>query len=1567
MAGIVDDKAAAGRQQQPRDGDSSGATIPSNDLQLPDINTGDNEAAPPPYGENHDQVHFSQNGFDAGAEVTGDGRVNININAKNRRLADLLAPTLQDQLAPEPERPDLPPAYIPPSLGGRPGQTPPPKLNVVVQIVGSRGDVQPFVALAKVLKDTYGHRVRIATHPTFRTFVEENGLEFFSIGGDPAELMAFMVKHPGLMPGFDAITSGEVSKRRKGIEEILMGCWRSCIEGGDGLGPAPQPHASNAPLDISLVSGNSGQEPFVADAIIANPPSFAHVHIAEKMGIPVHMMFTMPWSPTRAFPHPLANIQSSNTDDVMTNYMSYTLVEMMTWQGLGDVINRFRKKALDLPPLSMIWAPGLLSRLKISWTYCWSPALIPKPNDWGRHIDVSGFYFLNLASSFTPDPDLAAFLRDGPPPVYIGFGSIVVDDPNAMTEMIFEAVRLSGVRALVSKGWGGLGADDLGKPDGVFMLGNVPHDWLFEHVSCVVHHGGAGTTAAGIKAGKPTLVVPFFGDQPFWGAMIAKANAGPEPIPYKQLTAEKLAEAIKFCIQPETLEQAKVMGQKIREEKGTDVGGKSFHDHLEVDKLRCTLAPSKAAAWRVRRTQVRLSAFAAAVLVEQGILQWSDLKLYRMKEYRTEEQPPDPISACAFSLVTDIGGIGMAIADMPRELFKSMSNPKKKEKTSPNTANPPATESETSLATPQGITSDQKSTSATSLADTETLNSVAPTASHSNASQRTLSDTASSISGPASPDQPNTQASANQKSWKDHMKQAANAAKDRGGSPVNYMDAAVGTSRGVGRVVTTSARTPMNFCLGLARGFRNMPKLYNDETVRPVDKVTGVGSGFMVAGKEFGYGVFDGITGLVTQPLKGAEKEGMQGLIKGFGKGIGGIVAKPAAGFWSIPAYTMQGFDAEISRYFSKSVQNYIISSRAVQGQHEMQEATPGERNDVVQRWHNFASDLDKFYRWKKKENVAGKQPEETRQYSPEAVHERPRTGWLHTKNLSFEERKKLHADKEAWERKNSGTSVSQSKSSGASNTPTQSSEDEEFEKAIQTSIQETSRGNAEEDAQVEAAMRESINAVRQRSESDEAPPLPLKDSSIFKDAEYRITDEEYQALVEQAIQQSLGNDVALPEYSKMSASGGTDTASNPPAGSTYHDDKELQQAIEASKKQSPPPLPPREENDEDFERAIAASKEAMEKESSQRTEEDIVMEYVKKQSLAEEEYRKKMAQEGVRRFEAAGDFEAALMEHQATISGLMAKLQDAMVETMVSNISLLARLRINLSVSINTNIKNIVYFSSPIAQDVLPFSSKPLPSPVTNLTQDQVTSQAIFSMSPYRYEEFERGQSQASYFPSGPNELEQSDSDYDSPPKKRTRRNPGPGNPAREPCLECAIKMLPPHAVEAGCRLQEAAVLMNNGQHIHDWPELVALFEEVMQQPELPVQQPEAPDIYQALEGRARDINQAPGVLPRAIEQCSKQILEDHAQDSEQTWEDLLRVIKQCCKKALEDHTPDKNQAQEVTNARVLLLHESVDQLNERTRAIETLLRQILDERRRPDVAARGTYFPSPLPPNAG
>src|ERR1700722_416489 len=507
------------------------------------------DVPPPPYnGADYGQLDISQNGMDTGARVAEDGRINIKINQRSCKLSNLLVPALRTQFDLHTKAPKEPPSL--PGLDVVDG-LPPPPMNVVIQIVGSRGDVQPFVALGQVLKNKYGHRVRIATHPTFRDFVTENGLEFFSIGGDPAELMAFMVKNPGLMPGIDSLKNGDIGKRRAGIYEMITGCWRSCIEAGDGTGMEASDNLLDGRASFdSGIGGNPLLKPFVADAIIANPPSFAHMHIAEKLGIPLHLMFTMPWSPTQSFPHPLANITSSNADSAITNFISYALVDMLTWQGLGDMINKFRERSLGLEPVSIMWAPGMSSRLRIPWTYCWSPALIPKPADWGNYIDISGFFFLNLASNYTPPPDLAEFLAAGPPPVYIGFGSIVVDDPNAMTKMIFEAVRKTGQRALVSKGWGGLGADEIGVPDGVFMLGNCPHDWLFKHVSCVVHHGGAGTTAAGIAAGRPTVVVPFFGDQPFWGAMTARAGAGPFPIPYKDLNSDKLANSIKEALKP---------------------------------------------------------------------------------------------------------------------------------------------------------------------------------------------------------------------------------------------------------------------------------------------------------------------------------------------------------------------------------------------------------------------------------------------------------------------------------------------------------------------------------------------------------------------------------------------------------------------------------------------------------------------------------------------------------------------------------------------------------------------------------------------------------------------------------------------------------------------------------------------------------------------------------------------------------------------------------------------------------------------------------------------------------
>ena len=177
-----------------------------------------------------------------------------------------------------------------------------------------------------------------------------------------------------------------------------------------------------------------------------------------------------------------------------------------------------------------------------------------------------------------------------------------------------------------SRGWGGLGAGKV--PDNIFVLGNCPHDWLFKQVSAVVHHGGAGTTAIGLRLGKPTVIVPFFGDQAFWAHMVHAAGAGPEPQPFKTLTTEKLVSAIRIALASEATSAAATLAKTMASEEGGPTAAKSFHRMLPLKKMRCAVIPKKLAVWKVRRTNILISSFVAIVLTEHYYLKAKDLKPY---------------------------------------------------------------------------------------------------------------------------------------------------------------------------------------------------------------------------------------------------------------------------------------------------------------------------------------------------------------------------------------------------------------------------------------------------------------------------------------------------------------------------------------------------------------------------------------------------------------------------------------------------------------------------------------------------------------------------------------------------------------------------------------------------------------------------------------------------------------------------------------------------------------------------------------------------------------------------
>ncbi|KAJ5675180.1 Sterol 3-beta-glucosyltransferase UGT80B1 [Penicillium maclennaniae] len=924
------------------------------------------EALSLPYSHDSDRLEFSGDGLNTGVRVLSDGRLDIRINERKPSLAGILhhlgATPMPSELSRVNSR-----ASRASRTSSRKGERKahvkhfPLQLNIVIQVIGSRGDIQPFVALGKELKK-HGHRVRLATHLAFREFVNEGGLEFFNIGGDPAELMAFMVKNPGLLPSLATLRSGAIQKRRREMKEIIEGCWKSCYETGDGT------HMHQIKDDPFSEEVDYRRRPFVADVIIANPPSLAHIHCAQRLGIPLHIMFTMPWSPTQSFPHPLAILHPKDCQPTVANFVSYAIVDMMVWEGLGDLVNKFRKNVLALDPLDSITAPSLIHRLQIPCSYLWSPAVLPKPVDWGDNIDICGFSFLPANPDYTPPNEIKEFLEAGPTPIYVGFGSIVVDDQVKLTKIVFEAVKKSGQRAIVSKGWGNLGVDEVDVPENILLIGSCPHDWLFQHVSCVVHHGGAGTTAAGLALGCPTIIIPFFGDQEFWGHIVATAGAGPVPIPHKRLTVENLSNAIEMALKDSTKEKAQAIAKKMKDESGVKEGVCSFHRQLNLRPLRCAVCPSRPAVWHLKHTEVGLSAFAASTLVEMGKLDPESLVLNRPMEYDTYRDPAGPISASAQVLFGAIANFVIGIADVPAEMVNDLVSAGKHLSHNHQTHHEDAhrkwhmhkTHNEDELASEndsqeqadqqKGRKSDESPNHSHSDSSHDSFAQPANAGTRSSepmGDEETGSDDSVSNSSDIPPDAGIDRVRSLQLEKTQTMSSEMAPSKHHGFlNEVRLHGAKMGK-----RFVNFVIWIPTDLSLSMSKGFHNAPKLYHDYTVKPTPKVHGIRSGFRAAGQELRDGFYYGVTGLVTQPRHGYQEKGAKGMMKGLGKGLGGVFLKPPAGLWGLAGYPLTGVRRNLLDSLGRTQEGQIVASRIAQGHEEMRKSSTEDRMEVARKW----------------------------------------------------------------------------------------------------------------------------------------------------------------------------------------------------------------------------------------------------------------------------------------------------------------------------------------------------------------------------------------------------------------------------------------------------------------------------------------------------------------------------------------------------------------------------------------------------------------------------------------
>ena len=399
-------------------------------------------------------------------------------------------------------------------------------MRITLLTLGTRGDVQPFVALGTGLQRA-GHDVTLVTAEQFADFVTVHGLDFAPLD----RRFLAMIDTPEGKDIFEGNSRIKVIRMAMPImRSVLSDSWK----------------------------GSSG-----AEAIIYHQKILSGYDIAEKLGIPAIMAMPLPVYPTRAFTNPILPIGLPT----ILNRTSYAANSGGKVPFMG-IVNDFRKNDLGLPPRGRFASEARLPNgRQIPLLHAYSPAVVPVPDDWPPQVTATGYWFLDGDSESQPPDDLSRFLADGPKPVYVGFGSMIAKEAGKKMAIILKALQLAGQRGVVASGWAGLSAEDV--PPSVHLLDHAPHDRLFPHMTAVVHHGGAGTTAAGLRAGMPTVITPFFGDQHFWGRRVRELGAGPGAIPQRKLSAENLAAAIREAVEnPAIRAAAEGLGDKIRAEDG---------------------------------------------------------------------------------------------------------------------------------------------------------------------------------------------------------------------------------------------------------------------------------------------------------------------------------------------------------------------------------------------------------------------------------------------------------------------------------------------------------------------------------------------------------------------------------------------------------------------------------------------------------------------------------------------------------------------------------------------------------------------------------------------------------------------------------------------------------------------------------------------------------------------------------------------------------------------------------------------------------------------------------------